>query len=621
MQAFRPFKPLPLDNALRGPSTMNRRLAAVGLAVAICFSLPLSAAETTYQYDARGRLISVKQGTEKEANYVYDDAGNRLQANAGHPPGAPGVPQYGDASIWASNTVSWSAAAKNKAESVVYRLQKSLNGGAWTNVGDMTSATSVDVILDTDGFYQFRVKACNGARLKACSGYATSSMKLELRLQPDPPILNNPDGDPTVTMPSSVLFSWVNGGGTVNFYQMQTTQVEDYWSGYEDLGDSTTKMINFDVEHGYSYGHYWFRITACNVSWSCNVSRVVKVTIAPPTPGVPTVGNDDDHDGVFTVSWNSTSGASSYQLYERTNGAWSSTPVTTSGTSLNLTRNDGSYAYRVRACASSACSMDSGISSEIAIVNKPDVPSSISYASRDTNGAYTISWGSASASGAVGVVYRLQESKNGGTWTSIGSLTTSTSMSVSGRGNGDYKYRVRACNSGSTGFCSSFRSSSTTLEVRYPPSTPTGMSVPFSVETGDSYYARWDASSGTVTAYVLQGNDNGSGWYNAYIGTSRSKLLSAGTAGDFRSHRVKACNDWACSGWSGTDTVKFTSSSDGGGCDPLVGCGGPNSTDPGEPVIMIEPVDDSAMTTHALQPDVHEESGITSVHDNMEAAQ
>ena len=95
-------------------------------------------------------------------------------------------------------------------------------------------------------------------------------------------------------------------------------------------------------------------------------------------------------------------------------------------------------------------------------------------------------------------------------------------------------------------------------------------------------------------------------------------MLSAGRAGEFRSHRVKACNDWACSGWSGTDTIKFTTSSDGSGCDPLVGCSGPNSTDPDEPVLMMnEPINDAGV----MQANRHEEFRTTLVHDNREAAQ
>jgi len=56
------------------------RLVVVGLLAA---SIPLQAAETAYQYDARGRLIEVTQGTQ-EHNYVYDDAGNRTQVSCPH---------------------------------------------------------------------------------------------------------------------------------------------------------------------------------------------------------------------------------------------------------------------------------------------------------------------------------------------------------------------------------------------------------------------------------------------------------------------------------------------------------------------------------------------------------
>ena len=103
---------------------------------------------------------------------------------------------------------------------------------------------------------------------------------------------------------------------------------------------------------------------------SCwNETAAVSVTVgaAPTTPAIPTglAGTTPDAAGDYTVSWDTVSGATSYQLQEGTLASEDAEPVwavaqTVQGTTRQTFRQSapGHWAYRVKACnaASTPCS-------------------------------------------------------------------------------------------------------------------------------------------------------------------------------------------------------------------------------------------------------------------------
>ncbi len=83
--------------------------------------------------------------------------------------------------------------------------------------------------------------------------------------------------------------------------------------------------------------------------------------LRPPGPpssiSVPSTNNT----GTYTVGWTTpvTGTATSYQLYEASNSAFSNETLVYNAANTNvvLFRNSGTYFYRVRACNSSGCSL------------------------------------------------------------------------------------------------------------------------------------------------------------------------------------------------------------------------------------------------------------------------
>ncbi|MGS2724925.1 RHS repeat-associated core domain-containing protein [Porticoccus sp. GXU_MW_L64] len=272
------------------------------------------------------------------------------------------------------------------------------------------------------------------------------------------------------------------------------------------------------------------------------------VTVAPPppVPGALTVPSGDS-DGSYTVSWGSSSGATSYSLQRRLNGGSWVTLQNNSATSRSESGlSNGTYEYRVNASNNSGSSAFTSIKkTDVAIT--PGIPSSISNPSVSYTGNFTVSWGA--ASGSI-TKYDLNKRFNGGSWSS-GYDGTSTSKAFSGQAAGNHEYAVRACKTtGSYTSCSAWRYSNPTNVV--PPSTPGTPSAPTSSSNG-AYTVSWGVISGANT-YELQRQINGAGWTTVQnIGaTSRSEAgLSNGTYG----YRVRACSSIGCSPYSGVDST------------------------------------------------------------------
>lgn len=89
-------------------------------------------------------------------------------------------------------------------------------------------------------------------------------------------------------------------------------------------------------------------------------SETIVVTVEDPAPPTPTglSGPATDADGSYTITWNSSTGATSYNLEEQLNGGSWTQVYTGASLSHGVTGNaDGSYNYRVQACdAVPACS-------------------------------------------------------------------------------------------------------------------------------------------------------------------------------------------------------------------------------------------------------------------------
>ncbi|MGB3747880.1 MAG: RHS repeat protein [Rhodanobacter sp.] len=173
-------------------------------------------------------------------------------------------------------------------------------------------------------------------------------------------------------------------------------------------------------------------------------------------------------------------------------------------------------------------------------------PSAVSFDANPNNGSYTVSWGT--VPGATS--YLLQESANGGAWTTVYS-GSAASKALSGKVGGSYVYRVEGC-IGAT--CGGWTSSAT-LGVR--PALPT-ITVPTGTING-TYTVSWTAPA-SATGYDVQERVNGGAWNTIASNTAAITISRPGTSSGSYAYQVSAKNAYGSRGWaaSGAVTVDTT---------------------------------------------------------------
>ena len=262
----------------------------------------------------------------------------------------------------------------------------------------------------------------------------------------------------------------------------------------------------------------------------------------PPTPG-PIQGPASSSNGSFTLTWGSSTGATSYELQEQFEGGSWLVQYSGDSTSQALTgKLTGSYAYQVRACNGPECSPWTG--SKALTVTSPPTPDTITGPDSSTTGSYTMNW--SASTGATS--YKLMEQVTGGTWQTVYS-GASTSHALSGKASATYRYAARACNGSA---CSDYTEIKTVVVA---PAVPSAITGPATDATG-SFALSWGASTGALS-YTLQQQVDSGAWMTIYSGASTSASLSGRVRGEY-GFRVNACIGTVCSGWSATKTVSVT---------------------------------------------------------------
>lgn len=189
--------------------------------------------------------------------------------------------------------------------------------------------------------------------------------------------------------------------------------------------------------------------------------------------------------GSHTVSFKTKAFGTHYLQEKKNSGSWVNrkTYVTAllcnSCTYPSVTRNvsrsglgSGTYSYRVRFVPGTGSPVPAAYSNtKITVVSTvPGVPSSISAPVNNNDGAFTVSWGT--ASGAV-TSYKLEQQVDSGAWGEIYS-GTGTSQALTGLVDGTYNYRVKACNSNG---CGGYRTIGNTTLVLHAPGIPSSITI------------------------------------------------------------------------------------------------------------------------------------------------
>jgi RHS repeat-associated protein len=171
--------------------------------------------------------------------------------------------------------------------------------------------------------------------------------------------------------------------------------------------------------------------------------------------------------GNYTITWTD---IGTTELWEKLDGTGYWSNIATDVSSMYVSgRAEGTHSYRVRQvfCIFGNCTYEYTVSQAIVVSSAPDTPEPITGPSSSESGSYSLSW--PSSTGADG--YRLQESPDQSSWTTILDNEDQTAYLITGQADGDYWYKVQACDGAS---CSSY---STEKQVTVDTSNPTPPSM------------------------------------------------------------------------------------------------------------------------------------------------
>ena len=455
-----------------------------------------------------------------------NEAGVRGTFDPFEPPLAPNLTLSETTSDDGAWTVSWSGAELGDFYTYV-ELEETPPGGTASISTHYVAPGSASISGKTaTGAYGYRVRGCRNI----CSDW---SGKLTVTF--DPPL-----GTPTITAPSSNTtgsydVSWTSVTGATS-YVLEEKVGTGTWSKAQD-SSSRTKSYS-----GKGLGSYHYRVKACEGSDDCgNWSTTKTVTVELGTPSITSPSSGSNTSGAYTMGWTSVANATSYTLEEKVGtGSWTKAQDSASRTKAYSGKGLGTYKYRVKACAGSACGDWSPTKTVTVELGTPSITSPSSGS--NTSGAYTVGWTSVTNATS----YVLEQKVGTGSWTEAQDSASRT-KAYSGKGLATYHYRVKACAGSACGDWSTAKT--LTVELGTPSITsPSGGS-----NTSGAYTVGW-TSVANATSYVLEEKVGTGSWTEAQDSSSRTKRYSGKGLGAYH-YRVKACAGSACGDWSTTKTV------------------------------------------------------------------
>ena len=292
-------------------------------------------------------------------------------------------------------------------------------------------------------------------------------------------------------------------------------------------------------------GTYTYTVYGCNGSTCGFASNQVTVTVlhVPPAP-ILSANESTSTNGSFGLSWNATTGASSYNLYQNGTSVYNAAGTSWSASGLG----NGTYTYTVDACNASGCSASNAVT--VTVVLMPP-SSTLSDPVSSTTGTFTLSWTSASNS----TRYQLNQSLNGGSATAVYN-STGLSFTTSALASGTYTYVVYACDQS---VCAP-PSNSVKVIVSPIPIAPPSMTAPTSVTSGVGFGVSWSGVSGATSYNVRKTNLNNGNVATIYTGGATSAVVTISLPDTYQL-AVQACDAKGCSAWTNAPHTTTVNSS------------------------------------------------------------
>lgn len=490
---------------------------------AITYDYSGATADTTYEFQVRANNDAGSSGYSALSSVTTEAA-----------PTVPNAPTNLNASdiTFNSFTINWNAVS----DANDYDLDVRPQGGSWTTIN--ISTTSYDYTgLGAETTYEFQVRANNSIGASANSDLV-SATTLAAPTAPEAPI-NLAASNITY---NSFTISW-DAVTDADSYELDLRVFGGTWSTVS-LSETTYNYTGLNAETTYE-----FQIRAVNTVGASSNSTLgsATTTVAPTAPDTPTnlAASNITFDS-FTITWNASTDAESYDLNLRAvGGTW--TTVNLSTTNYDYTGLDAetNYEFQVRANNGIGSSDYSAIVSATTLAGPtaPDTPINVA-ASNITYNSFTISWDAVTDAND----YDLDIREAGGSWTSVNLSVLSYDYN-SAIASTSYEYRVRANNDiGSSDYSATQTLNTDPIPA---PNTPTGLTA--SNVTENSFSLSWNNME-FADNYDLQVREQGGVW--EYYSTSTTDFdYTSAIAETTYEFQVRATNGSGDSEYTTLQTV------------------------------------------------------------------
>lgn len=338
----------------------------------------------------------------------------------------PAIPQITSTSANSKSSVTIKWSSSSGADS--YNVYRRLPGESWSGrspIANTSSTSYTDNNLSYGQKYYYRVTAVNSA------GESEQSDSADIYTLPTEPS--------KITFSSisksNITLSWSSVSSATKYYIYRRLPGES-WAGRSPIASSTSTSYK---DSGLTAGtKYYYRVTAENDSGEGEQSESFEVYTAPTEPNKPTASSIKSNG--LTLSWNSVTGATKYNVYRRLPGeSWSGmkpikTVTSTSYTDSGLSAGQ-KYYYRVSAANTSA---ESEQSETLDVYTQPTTPTV------KTNGNNSIKLNWAKISGPDTYEYVIYRKTESGSFSKISTLTTLEYADTGLQAGITYIYRIFA---------------------------------------------------------------------------------------------------------------------------------------------------------------------------------
>ncbi len=372
----------------------------------------------------------------------------------------------------------------------VYRYQGTCTGASWTKIGTTTSTTYTDLNVASGTTYAYVVRAYAGT--DTCESGNSNCVSITVQSTPQAPAA------PTVTDACNGLqVSWssATGATSYNVYRRSGGCGNTGWSQIA-TGITGTSWTDTGATLGSTYGYYIEAVNSCG-SATNGRNACGEGTHNLTTPSAPTNLTATGTCNSINLSWNASTGATSYNILRTTNSNCS-TGLSQIGTSTTTSYSDTTaqagttYYYVVQAVNSCGTSSNSNCANAVRS-SVPSAPTNLT--ATGTCNSINLSW--SASTGATS--YNILRTTNSNCSTGLSQIGTSTTTSYSdttAQAGTTYYYVVQAVNSCGTSSNSNC-ANAVRSSVPSQPSAPTYTNVSCTTLT-----VNWSAVSG-ATNYDL----------------------------------------------------------------------------------------------------------------------